>query len=292
MQKGSVKAPNHFERSLLLRKGYKVIDPAVSSGSFASVFRATHKGQMIAVKLIDCELNSDDYRYKFLPRELYVLKKLRHPFIATIYDIFTIGNRLFIFMELADGDAIDMLRDGALPEFKCQVLFKQVCTGLEYIHGLGIAHRDIKCENILLFRNQTVAKLTDFGFARMVYDQPTGIKILTQTHCGSAAYVAPEILEPGPVDAIRADCWSIGVVLFVLVNNRLPFTDKNIERQLRKQKKRQYFFAQELSNNCEDIISNLLEPDLKLRYNMGKVLLHPWLINVRIVVPNNHTIIN
>ena len=265
---GSVRPPNVYEKSLLQRQGYTILEPALSSGSFASVFRARRNGEKIAVKLIDCDLNSVDYRYKFLPRELYVLKRLKHPFITVIYDIFTIANRVYIFMELASGDAIDMLKDGPLAEPKCQVLFKQVCSALSYMHSLGIAHRDIKCENILLNESQTVAKLTDFGFARIVYDQSTGKKLLTETHCGSAAYVAPEILEPGPVDAIIADCWSIGVVLYVLMNNRLPFTDKGIERQLRKQKKKEYYFANQLSKDCEQLIANLLEPDIKSRYKM------------------------
>ena len=285
---GTVRPPNDYEKSLLKKKGYTIIEPAISSGSFAAVFRARRNGQKIAAKLIDCELNSDDYRYKFLPRELYVLKKLKHPFITFIYDIFTITNRVFIFMELAAGDALDMLKNGPLSEPKCQLLYKQVCSALHYMHSLGIAHRDLKCENILINESRTVAKITDFGFARKVYDQNTGRKIRTETHCGSAAYVAPEVLLPDiPFDAIRADCWSIGVVLFVLVNNRLPFTDKDIERQYRKQMKKDYTFDRKLSNDCEDVIINLLEPDIKLRYSMTQLLIHPWLIHVKIVLPNS-----
>ena len=292
MDSKGVSPPNIRELELLAKKNYTIIGSAISCGSFAAVYKAKRNEQTIAVKIIDCELNSEDYRYKFLPRELYVLKKLRHPFITTIYDIFTIGNRLFVFMELAIGDGIDLLKDGPLAERQCKILFKQISLGLQYMHNLGIAHRDLKCENILLYNNKTVAKLTDFGFSRNCFDTKTGKRILVETHCGSAAYVGPEVLEPGSIDAIKADCWSIGVVLYVFLNNRLPFNDKSISRQLRKQKTRQYYFHVVISKECEDLIRKLLNPDITFRYSMKHVLNHKWIKNVRIDALNINSQIN
>lgn len=78
---------------LLAIKGYTVGDP-LNSGSFACVCKATVKGKAAAVKVIDLEKTSDDYRLKFLPRELYTMKKLSHPFVIQVLDIFTIGNRV------------------------------------------------------------------------------------------------------------------------------------------------------------------------------------------------------
>ena len=277
-----VAPPTSQERNMLKRKGYTIEKSALNSGSFAAVYKASRDGQQIAVKLIDCELNSEDYRYKFLPRELYVLKRLKHKYITTIFDIFTINNRIFVFMELAKGDAIDMLKSGPLKESKAQPMFKQISTALEYMHDLGIAHRDLKCENVLLYKDETVAKLTDFGFSRICFERSTGRRMLTETHCGSAAYVAPEILQPGPVDAIRADCWSMGVVLFVFVNNRLPFTDKNIARQLKKQRNKDYKFYNIISNDCEELIRSLLNPEIKNRLDMKQVLAHKWIANIKV----------
>lgn len=78
---------------LLAIKGYTVGDP-LNSGSFACVCKATAKGKAAAVKVIDLEKTSDDYRLKFLPRELYTMKKLSHPFVIQVLDIFAIGNRV------------------------------------------------------------------------------------------------------------------------------------------------------------------------------------------------------
>ena len=272
-----------YEKSVLKRKDYTIIEPPIGKGAYSRVFKAKRNGHNLAAKVIDCEHVSEDFRYKFLPRELYVLRKLKHPFIIRVDDIFTIANRVFVFMEMAAGDSLEMLKTEPYSEPKIQLLVKQVCTALEYMHGLGIAHRDIKCENILLNSDKSVAKLSDFGFARKVYDLSTGRKILTETHCGSIAYVAPEVLEPGPIDAIRADCWSVGVLVFVWINKYFPFTDKhNIKRLHKKQIKKRYKFVDGLSDDCKQLISKLMEPDYKLRYTMPMVVHHKWLSNVNL----------
>jgi len=87
---------------LLAIKGFTIGD-ALNSGSFACVCKATYKSIPAAVKVIDLEKTSDDYRLKFLPRELYTMKKLNHRYLIKIYDIYVIGNRVLVFMEFADG---------------------------------------------------------------------------------------------------------------------------------------------------------------------------------------------
>lgn len=88
--------------AILAMKGYTIGD-ALNSGSFACVCKATYKNKPAAVKVIDLEKTSDDYRLKFLPRELYTIKKLKHRFLIQVIDIYAIGNRVLVFMELADG---------------------------------------------------------------------------------------------------------------------------------------------------------------------------------------------
>ncbi|XP_017494896.1 PREDICTED: testis-specific serine/threonine-protein kinase 2-like, partial [Rhagoletis zephyria] len=150
---------------LLAIKGYTVGDP-LNSGSFACVCKATAKGKPAAVKVIDLEKTSDDYRLKFLPRELYTMKKLSHPYVIQVLDIFAIGNRVLVFMELADGgDMLDLLQalKHPLSEEKARAYYLQFGDALRYMHSVGFAHRDIKCENILLNKDKSAAKLTDFG---------------------------------------------------------------------------------------------------------------------------------
>jgi len=143
---------------------------------------------------------------------------------------------------------------------------------------MGVAHRDIKCENVLLNRQRNIAKLADFGFSRTCFDNSTGRRLLSDTYCGSAAYVAPEVLKAEPYNAMISDVWSLGVVLFVLLNNRLPFSDSNLIKMLQKQLHKKYEFKyNSLSDKAKDLIGKQLEPNIQTRYTMVQVLAHPWL---------------
>lgn len=134
--------PPRIEETLK-KRGFTLHDK-LGYGSFSRVFKAKYKNKEIACKVIDLEKTSLDYRNKFLPRELYTLRRLHHPNIVCIYDILTFGNLIYIFMDLADGgDILDYLKvNGPMSEEKTKILFKQVCDGLRYVHSNGIAHRE------------------------------------------------------------------------------------------------------------------------------------------------------
>lgn len=268
-------APNDIK--LLEKRGYKLGDP-LNSGSFACVCRATYKDQPVAAKVIDLEKTSDDYRLKFLPREIYTMKKLKHKYLIEIIDIYVVGNRVIVFMELAEGgDFLDLLHEvKALPEAKAKYYYLQFGDGLRFMHSIGFAHRDIKCENILLNKSRTVAKMTDFGFTRGCIEKASGQPVLSDTYCGSAAYVAPEVLKSQPYNPMISDIWSMGIVLYVLVNNRLPYSDRDTKKLLKSQLEHNYKFVKNISDELKDLINQHLNTDPLKRVNMIEVLSHPW----------------
>ena len=143
-----------------------------------------------------------------------------------------------------------------------------------------MAHRDIKSENILLDRYFNV-KLTDFGFCREAGRDKSGKTILSKTYCGSAAYVAPEVLQSTPYDPKQSDVWSLGVVLFVMVNNALPFDDSDLAKMVQRQLAKQWHFStkvvDKLSPELKDLIRSMLEPDPQKRPDLQRILKHPWL---------------
>ena len=270
-----VLAPN--DAKLLEKRGYKLGDP-LNSGSFACVCRATFKDTPVAAKVIDLEKTSDDYRLKFLPREIYTMKKLKHKYLIEIIDIFVVGNKVIVFMELAEGgDFLDLLHETkALPEARAKYFYLQFGDGLRFMHSIGFAHRDIKCENILLNKTRSMAKLTDFGFTRSCLDKGSGQALMSDTYCGSAAYVAPEVLKSQPYNPMVSDVWSMGVVLYVLVNNRLPFSDRDTKKLLKSQLEKNYKFIKPLSNDLKDLINLHLNSNPATRINMIEVLSHAW----------------
>lgn len=126
------------DRATLESLGYR-IGTSINSGSYAQVFRATRKGEPCAVKVLNLALiekneQQSDYRLKFLPRELYILKKLKHPHLINIYDIYSIAKTwVVIFMELADGgDLLDLLKEKGtwISEYRSRSLFMQFSDGM------------------------------------------------------------------------------------------------------------------------------------------------------------------
>jgi len=128
--------------------------------------------------------------------------------------------------ELARRDLYDTVRiKGALSHnYSCRYFYNLI-TGLNYLHSIQIAHRDIKCENCLIGMDGTL-KLGDFGLARKVKNGE-----LSKTFCGSSDYAAPELFRQREYDPFPADIWSCGIVLFVMLSAELPF-DNNAQRQM------------------------------------------------------------
>ena len=106
--------------------------------------------------------------------------------------------------------------------------FGLLSAGLKYLHDREIAHRDMKCENLLLTAAYNI-KISDFGFARYTTDDD-GKQVLSDTFCGSVSYASPEIIRGQPYDCKLADVWSIGIVLYIILNKAMPFDDSSLKK--------------------------------------------------------------
>lgn len=189
---------------------------------------------IMACKVIDTAQAPRDYLTKFLPRELDVLIRINHPHIVHVSNIFQRRAKYFIFLRFAEnGDLLDFLtQNGAVPENQSRLWMRQILSGINYIHTMNIAHRDLKCENILITSNYNV-KITDFGFARNVRSKDRDI--LSETYCGSLSYAAPEVLKGVPYLPKFADMWSLGIILYTMLNKALPFNETSVKKLYEKQ---------------------------------------------------------
>lgn len=152
-----------------------------------------------------------------------------------------------------NGSILDLIhKEKRIPEPRACQLFRQIVSAVAYCHSQEVAHRDLKCENILLDETFKV-KLIDFGFAkcyRSVPKSPGEEKLdaimsergivkpekdsrLSETYCGSYAYASPEILKGTPYDPFLSDVWAMGCVLFAMVFGRLPFDDRDPAKLIR-----------------------------------------------------------
>lgn len=263
------------------RKGY-AIKKRLASGAYGQVYTAerTSDQKMCAVKIMDLEKCSDKFQQKFLPRELAALIQMKHEYAIQIYDIFKSNKKIYIFMEYASkGTIADYLKkNGPLDEpFSCQ-WFTQVSEALNYMHSeLGICHRDIKVDNILL-DEKYIAKLTDFGFAKEGRDPETREVKMSKTFCGTEPYYSPQIIQKHEYNPFLADVWAMGVVLFAMLNNKFPFHfNKGKKIMLEEQLNHRYKLTKDFSKDLLHLQNKMFEPEEEKRYTMDRVLEHEWI---------------
>lgn len=165
-----------------------------------------------------------------------------------------------------------MLTEARFGEAAAQRMFVQVATAVRYCHKNSIIHRDIKLDNVLL-DDDDVCKLCDFGVSRALSPH----KVI-QEQCGTPAYLAPEIVQDEGYSGFKADVWSLGVLLYVLVSGVMPFrasTVKDLNKCILKGKF-EYLADVELSAELKDLISKMLCVDVDRRLDSAQVLAHPW----------------
>lgn len=265
--KSASQVPNRRESnatkySLLELHGYRV-SHSLGRGSYAVVKEAHSQRHRckVAIKIISKKKAQRDYVEKFLPREIEVIKLLKHPSLTLFNQCIETTNRVYLIMEhMPNGDLLDMVRKRKfVAEKQASIWFYQMCAGIEYCHSQGVVHRDLKCENILLDKNLN-AKVTDFGFARAHMKTGAGqTPVLSETYCGSYAYAAPEILTGTPYMPHISDIWSLGIILYVMTIGRLPFDDSN-HRELLKQVRKGPNFPErrEITKECKNLINRIL----------------------------------
>jgi len=214
---------------------YKIIEE-LGRGAMGTVFKAqdTLLGRMVAVKGIQLDTLADDSeRNKMrdrLFREAQSAGILSHPGIVTIYDFVEEHGTVFIFMELVNGPSLDKILKAKQPPSKPALLsiFRQTAAALDFAHKKGIVHRDIKPGNIMVDENN-VAKITDFGIAKVASEQMTRAEIVM----GTPSYMSPEQAFGGAVSG-RSDQFSLAVLAYTVLTGEKPFTANTLPALLFK----------------------------------------------------------
>ncbi|XP_070165970.1 testis-specific serine/threonine-protein kinase 3 [Polyergus mexicanus] len=257
--------------TVLESHGY-ILGKTIGAGSYATVkiAKSNRHDCHVAVKIVSKFQAPEDHLTKFLPREIEVVKGLKHPNLIRFLQAIETTHRVYIIMEYAqNGSLLDIIRrDIYIDELRSRKWFRQLLEAINYCHEHGIVHRDIKCENLLMDHYFNI-KLSDFGFARGQMKPKNGECILSTTYCGSYAYASPEILRGIPYQPQLSDIWSMGVVLYTMVYGRLPFDDSN-HAQLLKQVQNKVAFHKlpKVSESCRSLISRILVPQsVRLRIN-------------------------
>ncbi|MDK3161660.1 protein kinase [Kamptonema cortianum] len=193
------------------------------SGGMAVIYRADDLalGRTVAIKILRPNLTSDPAFIARFRNEARSIANLMHPNIVTVHDVGNDGATHYIVMEFVEGlDLKKVIKsEGALTIERALRVAIQICAGIGFAHRAGIVHADVKPQNILITRDDTV-KVTDFGIAQAFTDAQPGER--QQVVWGSPHYFAPEQAR-GEKPTPASDVYSIGIVLFELLSGRLPY---------------------------------------------------------------------
>jgi serine/threonine-protein kinase len=206
----------------LLDGRYRV-ESLIATGGMATVYLGTDTrlDRTVALKIMHAELASDEDFVRRFVGEARTVARLSHPNVVGVYDQGADGRTLYLAMEYVPGQTLrDLLNArGSLPPRAALDIMEGVLGGLGAAHAAGLAHRDVKPENVLLTADHAV-KVADFGLARLLAGTShtkTGMLI------GTAAYLAPEQVSRGAADA-RTDVYAAGVMLFEMLTGQQPHT--------------------------------------------------------------------
>jgi serine/threonine protein kinase len=262
-------------------------------GQFAEVLKGynKHSGQSVALKKMKFSTVSKGLQAALL-REAAVMSKMANSSVVRLYDSFQEDVYLYLVMEyspLGDMEGYMEKKQGKFELFEISHILRELSNGLRFLRSQSIVHRDLKPANILLFNKNPSSpdsreipvrigdlalKLTDFTMARRLDDGE-----LAKTVCGSPLYMAPEVLNRRQYTD-KADLWSVGVILYRLIFNTMPFNGLN-EIDLRDNLNHKPVPIPEndprLTPVLQDLLSGLLQKDPFLRIDWEEFFIHPFL---------------
>lgn len=182
----------------------------------------TLDGKIYAMKRINKDILIEKGQILNTRTEKDILTQAKNPFIINMSYVFQNDLRLYFFLEYIEGGNLfdHLCKVRRFREDAVKFISAQILVGLGYLHANKIVHRDLKPENVLMDLNGYV-KLADFGLAKFLQTDQS-----TKSFCGTAEYLAPEILEMSG-HGFAVDWWTLGVLIYEMITGRPPFMNKN-----------------------------------------------------------------
>ena len=270
--------------------GRYVLEEKIGTGGMAEVFKARDKllDRAVAVKILHAEYRADDEFIERFHREAQAAGRLSHPNIVNIYDVGADGNENYIVMEYVPSKTLkDKIREEGALDIKSAVSIAiDIANGLCHAHANNIVHCDIKPHNILM-TDDGHAKIADFGIARAVTESTL---TYSGNIVGSVHYFSPEQAQGGEITP-KSDIYSLGVVMYEMLTNKLPFTADNAVaiamKHIEEEPIPPKVFREEIPPLLESIVLRTMSKNPEIRYN--GVELVESLVNVQASLGTSRT---
>lgn len=253
---------------------YRLVEK-LGEGGMGEVYQGVHAkiGRVVAVKILSQASTGDEFVERFL-NEARIQAGLQHNNIATLYDFLEFDGQPCIIMEYIEGKTLtDCIRSwGCLPLADAVRYFQSIVEAIDYVHGRGIVHRDIKSTNVKITPTGQV-KLLDFGIAK---SGASPALTMAGGFIGTLQYLSPEQIQGGVADA-RSDIWALGVLLYEMATSHLPFDANTLGDLCQKITGANYtppsVMNQSVPREIQNIISRCLKKNPADRYQSARDLL-------------------
>lgn len=261
-----------------------VYGDTIGEGAFAVIKSAVLKSSqtIVAIKFINKEIASRKGQLEAAKKEYMLHKHCNpHPNVVKFLGNGSEAKYYWIAMEFAmGGDLFDKIEpDIGLEEDVAHLYFRQLIGAVDFLHSKGVAHRDIKPENIFLDADGNL-KIGDFGLATLFRKPTSGTRRQCATVCGSPPYVAPEVLK-GAYDADKADIWSCGVVLYVLLCGMTPWNeplmeDRDFRAYVKTDDRALRFYWSGIPKEVLSLLRGMLKVEPSERFTIDMIRQHLW----------------
>jgi len=262
----------------VVNKGSEKVGPhcfqllkVLGKGGYGKVFQvrkitSPDDGKIFAMKVLkkaSIVRNQKDTAHTKAERN--ILEEVKHPFIVDLKYAFQTGGKLYLILEYLSGGELFMHleREGIFMEDMACFYLAEISMALGHLHSKGIIYRDLKPENILL-DNVGHIKLTDFGLCKESIHEGA----VTHTFCGTIEYMAPEVLMRSGHDK-AVDWWSLGALMFDMLNGAPPFTAENRKKTIEKVLKGKLTLPPYLTIDAKDLLKKLLKRHAQSRLGAG-----------------------
>jgi len=260
----------------------------IGEGGMGEVYLAqdTKLDRKVALKILPAEVAANQDRMRRFIQEAKAASALNHPNIITIHEIDQTASGHFIATEFIDGETLRKhLRRETMKLSHTLEVAIQVASALAGAHAVGIVHRDIKPENVML-RRDGIVKVLDFGLAKLVFRKeavvdtsaPTAMRVRTDpgTVLGTSTYMSPEQSSGSLNVDHRTDIWSLGAMLYEMVTGRVPFSGKDLHREIIAIQEQEAAplsrYAEGVPDRLEEIVRKTLAKDPNERYQTAQDL--------------------
>ena len=256
--------------------GSYTLTKQIDKTSYIKIFLSKHilTGENVIIRVIDKKLFQNDLlSLTRFTKELQIIKVIKHPNIIKLLEIIETNSKIYLINEYFPNNLLSYIEsEKKLSEEKTLFLFKQLISALNYLHEMGISHRNVCPENVLLDEKFSTLKLT--GFSVSTFSPPDE---LLSSPVGTLIYAPPEMILSQKYKGELNDIWDAGIVLYAMVCGNLPFSEANQDVNINHIIEGFYYIPKDLNQNCVEVIKACLESNPNKRINFNKLKELKWI---------------